>query len=52
MHAGFCGRLEEKRPRGRPRRRWEDLQEVECGAWPGLNRLRIWRVGVILCMPY
>lgn len=48
VRTGFCGRLEEKRPRGRPRRRWEDLQEVEYGAWPGLNRLKIGRVGGIL----
>jgi hypothetical protein len=32
----LVGNLEEKRPLGRPRRRWEDnikmdLQEVECG---------------------
>lgn len=52
MHTGFCGRLEEKRSRGRSSRRWEDLQEVEYGAWLGLNRLRIGRVGEILCMPY
>jgi len=26
----------------------KDLQEVECGAWPGLSRLRIGRDGGIL----
>ena len=39
---------EGKRPVGRPRIRWEDnikmdLQEVGCGAWTGLNWLRIWK---------
>jgi hypothetical protein len=41
---------EEKRPLGRPRRRWEDntkmdLQEVGCGVWTGLKWLRIETVG-------
>ena len=36
MHKVLVGKPEEKRPMGRPRRRWEDniktdLQEVECG---------------------
>jgi hypothetical protein len=36
---------EEKRPLGRPRRRWEDnikmdLQEAGCGVWTGLSWLR------------
>ena len=39
---------EGKRPVGRPRIRWEDnikmdLQEMGCGAWTGLNWLRIWK---------
>ena len=37
----FVGKLEGKRPLGRPRHKWEDnikidLQEVEWGAWTGL----------------
>jgi len=37
----LVGKTEEKRPLGRPRRRWEDnikmdLQEVNWGAWTGL----------------
>ena len=40
------GKPEEKRPLERPRCSWEDnikvdLQEVGCGAWTGLIRLRI-----------
>ena len=36
MYRVLVGKSEEKRPLGRPRRRWEDnikmdLQEVECG---------------------
>jgi hypothetical protein len=36
----LVGKLEAKRPLGRPRRRWEDnikmdLQEVGCGVWTG-----------------
>ena len=36
MYRVLVGKLEEKRPLGRPRRRWEDdikidLQEVGCG---------------------
>ena len=45
----LVGKLEGKRPLGRPRRRWEenikmDLQEVGCGVmglWNGSSRLRI-----------
>jgi hypothetical protein len=42
----LVGRLEGRRPLGRPRRRWEDnikmdLQEVGWGAWTGLIWLRI-----------
>jgi hypothetical protein len=49
----FVGKLEGKRPLGRPRRRWEDsmkvdLQEVGWRAWTGLIRLRIWAGGVLL----
>jgi hypothetical protein len=37
----LVGKTEEKRPLGRPRRRWKDnikmdFQEVEWGAWTGL----------------
>jgi hypothetical protein len=42
----LVGKLEGKRPLGRPRLRWEDdikmdLHEVGCGAWIGLIWLRI-----------
>ena len=42
----LVGKLEAKRPLGRPRRRWEDnikmdLQEVGCGVWTGSSWLRI-----------
>jgi hypothetical protein len=42
----LVGKPEEKRPIGRPRRRWEDdikmdLQEIGWGAWTGLTWLRI-----------
>jgi Cu2+-containing amine oxidase len=38
LYRVLLGKLERKRPLGRPRRRWEvnfkmDLQEVGCGAW-------------------
>jgi hypothetical protein len=35
VHRVLVGKPEGKRPLGRPRRRWEDLQEVEggCGDW-------------------
>ena len=40
------GKPEDKRPLGRPRRRWEDnikmdLQEVDVGVWTGSSWLRI-----------
>jgi len=40
------GKLEGKRPLGKPRRRWKDnvkmdLQEMGCVAWPVLIWLRI-----------
>jgi len=43
---GLVGKLEGKRPLGRPRRRWEDdikvdLQDVGCGVWTGSRWLRI-----------
>ena len=46
----LVGKLEGKRPLGRPRRRWEDninmdLQEVGCGVWTGWSWLRIGKVG-------
>jgi hypothetical protein len=42
----FVGKHEEKRPLGRPRRRWGgnikmDIQEVGFGVWTGLSWLRI-----------
>ena len=42
----LVGKPEGKRPRGRPRRRWEDnikmdLQEVKWGVWDGLSWFRI-----------
>jgi hypothetical protein len=42
----LVGKPEGNRPMERPRRRWEDnvqmdLQEVGCGVWTGLSRLRI-----------
>jgi hypothetical protein len=46
VYSVLVGKPEEKRPLGRPRRRWEDdikmyLQEVGCGVWTGLSCLRI-----------
>jgi hypothetical protein len=45
----LVGISEEKRPLGRPRRRWQnikkDLQEVGWGAWTGSIWLRIWTGG-------
>ena len=41
----LLGKLEGKRPFGRPKRKWEDnikmdLQEVKCGSWTGSICLR------------
>jgi hypothetical protein len=49
----LVGRLEEMRPLGRPRSRWEDnikmdLQEVGWGAWTGFIWLRIGTGGRLL----
>jgi hypothetical protein len=49
----LVGRPEERRPLGKPRRRWEDnikmdLQEVGWGAWTGLIWLRIGTGGKLL----
>jgi hypothetical protein len=53
VHKVFVGKPEEKRPLGRPRRRWEDnikmnLQEVGggCGDWMELaqDRERWWEL--------
>jgi len=46
----LVGKPEGKRPRGRPRRRWEDnikmdLQEVNVRVWNGSSWLRIWTGG-------
>jgi len=42
---GVCrvlvGKPEGRRPLGRPRRRWMDLQEVGCGIWTGLGWPRV-----------
>ena len=43
VHTGFVGKPKEKRPLGRPRRRWEynikmDLQEVE---WKGVDWIHL-----------
>jgi hypothetical protein len=38
-------KYEGKKTLGRPRRRWEYLQEVGCVAWIGLIWLRIRKVG-------
>jgi hypothetical protein len=51
VHRVFVGKLEGKRPLGRPRRRWEDnikmdVQEVVrgCGDWMDLDQHReSWR---------
>jgi hypothetical protein len=49
----LVGRLEGRRPLGRPRRRWEDnikmdFEEVGWGAWTGLIWLRIGTGGGLL----
>jgi hypothetical protein len=46
----LVGKPERKRPLGRSTHRWEDVimmdfQEVGCGAWIRLSRLRIGRCG-------
>jgi hypothetical protein len=51
---GLCWESrKEKRPLGRPRRRWEDgikmgLREIDCGVWSGYTWLRIGTVGGLL----
>jgi hypothetical protein len=47
------GKPEEKRPLGRPRRRWEDelrrdLTEISWGVWIGFDWLRIGTGGELL----
>jgi hypothetical protein len=49
----LVGKPEGKRPRERPRRRWEygikmDLREIGCGVWSGFTRLRIGIAGGLL----
>jgi len=49
----LVGKPEGNRPLGRPRYRWEDnikmdIQEVEWGAWTGINWLRIRTGGGLL----
>jgi len=46
LYRVLVGRLEGRRPLGRPRHRWEynikmDLHEVDCGGWNGSSWLRI-----------
>jgi hypothetical protein len=56
----LVGKLERKRPLGRPRHRWEvnikmDLQEVECGSmdWIELGHYRdLWRALVSAVMNF
>jgi hypothetical protein len=50
----FVGKPEGRRPLGRPRRRWEDnneidLRDVGCGAWTGSIFLSIRTVDGLLC---
>jgi len=60
VHRILVGKPEEKRPLGRPRRRWEDnikmdLQEVGCGGmdWIGLAQDRDrWRALVNAAMNF
>ena len=60
VHKVLVGKPEEKRPFGRPRRRWEDnikmdLQEVgkDCGDWMGLAQDRDrWRALVSAVMNF
>jgi hypothetical protein len=45
VYGVLVGKPEGKRPLGMPKSRWEDnirmkLQEVGCGVWTGLGRLR------------
>jgi hypothetical protein len=52
-YRALVGKPEERRPLGRPRRRWEDnikidLQEVGWGAWTGSIWLRIGTGGGLL----
>jgi hypothetical protein len=42
------GKPEGKRTLGRPKRRWEDRQEVGCVEWTGLIWLRIRKDGGLL----
>jgi hypothetical protein len=48
----LVGRLEVRRPRGRPRRRWEDNIKMDLQKWDGartgLSCLRIWTGGGLL----
>jgi hypothetical protein len=60
VYSVLVGKLEEKRQRGRPRRRWEDnikmdLQEVGCGSrdWIELAQDRYrWRALVTAVMNF
>jgi hypothetical protein len=52
-YRALVGKPERRRPRGRPRRRWEDnikmdLREVGWGTWTGSIWLRIWTGGELL----
>jgi hypothetical protein len=53
LYRFLVGDLEENRPLGRPRRRWEDgirkdLREIGSGVWSGFSWLRIGTVGGLL----
>jgi len=37
----LMGRLQGKRPHGRPRRRWEDNVNMDLNVWTGFSHLRI-----------
>jgi hypothetical protein len=50
---GFGGKLEEKRPLGRPGRRWEDvlrmnLEDIGWGVWIGIDWLTTGTGGELL----
>jgi hypothetical protein len=53
VYSVLLGKLEVKRPLGRPRLRWKDgirmdLREIFLWAWSGFNWLRIWPGGWLL----
>jgi hypothetical protein len=53
VYGVLVGKLEGKRPLGRPRRREEerirvDLREIFWRVWSGFSRLRVWAGGALL----